>query len=224
MHLYTCAVKWRAGVTLVLCSVVLLSRTTPETNDVVQKLMPDGTPPRIIRLSAAERTTAVKELEQAQRRATGMRSQDIAFLLAALDSDYPRNRAYLVAVLRGCDSRRINNNCDEHTAELLIRLDELGHHDVLQPLLAAGVHSDAAVSELLGTFYGRVLLEHTTEFLDAIRPFSASEQKTICYLAGSADGAGMASKDVSRARHDLKRIGDSVALRCLRQVETANEQ
>jgi hypothetical protein len=103
----------------------------------------------------------------------------------------------------------------------VVQLYERGHHEVLGALLAAGFRSDGALSEMLGDFYGEVLTKSPSRFIAEVRRLDAPTQKEVCWLAGSGDGGGMAG-DLDRARRGLKRIGDEVALRCLREVEEGN--
>jgi hypothetical protein len=198
--------------------------STVDRPDIVQKLMPDGVPPRAINLSAAEKGQVLEQLHLAQKSATGKRSQEVAFLLAALGSDYERNRDYLIKVLRGCNSPSIKNGCDEDTGGYLIALYERGHHEVLRPLLLAGMHNNgAALSEMLGTFYADVVTDNPREFLVAIRPLAISSQKELCELAGATDGGGMSPDDLIKVRKGLQAVDNEVARRCLREIELANK-
>ena len=83
----------------------------------MEKFTPDEVPPHNLGLALKERTRAIQELERAQLSAAGHRSQQIAFLLAMLESNFAHNRNYLVKVMKGCDSAPIRNNCDEGAAE-----------------------------------------------------------------------------------------------------------
>ncbi len=150
----------------------------------------------------------------------GKRLQQVSFLLAALGSDYRKNRDYLLSVFRGCQEP----DCDEETAEFLIGLYEQGHHEVLGALLAAGLKSDAALSEALGPFYGEVLTKAPSAFLSGIRRLDASHQKAVCTLAGGGDGGGIMPETLEAGRRHLRRGGDDVGLRCLRDFETASRE
>ena len=190
--------------------------------DIVRELMPNDAPPQALRLTPAEKGQAVKRLEAAQKQATGKRAQEIAFLLATLGSNYSKNRDYLVRALHGCYHATAKSNCDEETSEFLEALYKSGHDELLPALLAAWVTDQAALLELLGGFYSNVLTEKPAQFLDSIQSFPMATQKSICALAGSTDGSGMAPETLQQARKQLKAIGSAVALRCLRQVEKAN--
>src|SRR5690242_15605031 len=201
----------------IVAILVLLLFITPQaggSEDIVTILMPKRNGSGAIQLRGMTKASAVKQLSAAQRGAAGRRAQAIAFLLAALDVEYSKNRDFLTASLRQCQSTE-HADCDEDTAELLIRLYERGHSDVLQPLVAAGVHSDGAMSELLGVFYGSVLKNHAGQFLQAARRLSPSGQKSVCKLAASGDGGGIDSKDGSQIRRSLRAVGGTVAVRCL---------
>src|SRR5262249_32322414 len=65
----------------------------------------------------------------ASKHASGMRSQQIALLLAAINSDYQKNPDYLIHVLHGCTSPSVKWNCDENTGDFLIALYQSGHKE-----------------------------------------------------------------------------------------------
>jgi hypothetical protein len=153
-----------------------------------------------------------------------MRAQEVAFLLAAYDSDYQKNRDYLVHVLRGCATPSVQFGCDDSTGAFLEALYQRGHKGVLKPLMLYGKDSyNASLAELLGDFCSRVLANHTDEFLDAIRSMTPTAQRKVCEFAGSADGGGMNPKDLLQVRKKLKTLGDDLALRCLRAVESGSK-
>ena len=192
-------------------------------DDIVARLLPDHNPQRVPDLRPADKSKAIERLQLAQKRATGVRSQEVAFLLAAYDSDYERNRDYLIHTLRGCATPSIKFGCEDNTGALLIALYERGHKEVLKPLMLYGKDSyNASLAELVGDFYSRVLANNPTEFLETIRDMTPRAQKRLCELAGAADGSGMAPKDLQQVRKKLRATRDDLALRCLRAVESAN--
>ena len=205
---------------LLVCSLTLSSQSkSSKTDDVVQRLMQDGFPPRIVQLSASERAVAVQQLQTAQLQARGRRAQKIAFLLASLGSDYQRNLHSLVLVLGSCPS---SDDCDEDTAALLIGLYNSGNREVLLPLMAVGMKSDGALSEMLGPFYCDVLINTPSEFMDGLRRLDSPSQKAVCGLAGALDGGGMPPDTLRVARKRLDAVDDEVTLRCLHEVEVSN--
>ncbi|HEY4934215.1 MAG TPA: hypothetical protein VII23_21835 [Terriglobales bacterium] len=215
-----------------LVVAVLLIRLTafaqtqiPASGDIVQNLIVYGATVRVAKIDPAERAHTIKQLQAEQKRAKGKRTQEVAFLLASLGSDYEANRDYLVNVLRGCNSPRIKNGCDEDTAGFLIGLYRAGRKDVLKPLMIAGTGSyDGALAEMLGDFYANVLTTNATEFVDTIRPLPAARQNELCSEAGETDGSGMSPKTLAQVRKGLKAINDDLALRCLKQVNAANRR
>lgn len=192
--------------------------------DVVTKLLPNHYPQKLPGLNPAESKKVISQLQSAQRKATGMRAQEVTFLLAAYNSDYQKNRDYLVHVLRGCATHSVQFGCDEITGAFLEALYQRGHKDVLKPLMLYGKDSyNASLAELLGDFCSRVLANHTDEFLGAIRSMTPKDQRKVCEFAGSADGGGMNPKNLQQVRKNLKRINDDLALRCLRAVELGSK-
>jgi len=91
-----------------LWPIMLVCQIAPKADtDIVEKLMPRDFPPKVVPLSPKEQAVAIKQLKTVQLTATGKRSQDIAFLLAALGSDYEKNRDYLIKAFGGCSSPEI---------------------------------------------------------------------------------------------------------------------
>jgi len=221
---YDAGVKWLTlqFVLLAVMSAAGIGQQHAE-RDVVARLLPDHNARRIANLSPEERKKAVEQLQLIQKQATRQRAQEVAFLLAAYDSDYEKNRDYLIHALRGCTSPSIKFECDDNTGAFLIVLYERGHREVLEPLMVFGKDSyNAALAELVGGFYADVLTKNPTEFLDIIRRLSPRTQKRLCELAGATDGSGMSAQDLGRVRKQLKAVGDELALTCLRGVEAAN--
>jgi hypothetical protein len=208
--------------------VALASASPPAQNatgtqeDIVHELMPNGVSLKDLSLKPAEKAQAIKRLESAQPQAAGKRAQQIAFLLATFGSNYGKSRDYLVHALKGCGHPTGKDQCDEDTAGFLIALYNSGHDELLRPLLAAGESSDGALAEMLGDFYSNVLTGRSAQFIESIRLFPLARQKSICSLAGSTDGSGMSRETLEKSRKQLKAMGGTVALRCLREVEKAN--
>jgi hypothetical protein len=194
------------------------------SQDVVSTLLPDHNARRIVDLKPEEKSKALKRLQFAQKQATGERSQEVAFLLAAYGFDYETNRDYLVHALRGCTSPSIKFGCNDNTGAFLIVLYERGHKELLEPLMLLGKDSyNAALAESVGAFYSDVLIKNPTEFLDTIQRFAPRTQQRVCELAGSGDGGGMSPADLQRVRKQLRAKGGDLAARCLRAVGTANK-
>lgn len=204
--------------------------TRPE--EIVEYVLPQGDLNAIKkRLAQYPRAKLIRVLTTAQREAREPRAQGIAYLLAVLHHDYAANRRRLIKAMRGCNHRPLTMACDEDTAWLLIDLYERGDCTVLDPLLDAGAHSDAALSEMLGTFYGEVLEKHPRAFLRALAPRAAKEQRELAWLAGGLDGGGMADSELREVRSKLRQIGrrrhdqlGTVARRCLVEVEAVNAE
>jgi hypothetical protein len=199
--------------------------SSQRSQDVVERLMPDGLPSRLVLPKPAARDAAVHELKKAQATARGTHAQRVAFLLAALEIDYARNRDYLLWVLSGCQAEEIKRGCDDLTPEYLTDLYGRGHPEILAPLLKRGLNSySAAGSEFLGDFAATVVAKAPSEFIDAIRTFPAATQSKICYFAGTSDGGGMAPSDLDQARKRLSQLSDPIARHCLREIERANNR
>jgi hypothetical protein len=196
-------------------------QTLSEPNsDIVDRLFADAFPPRVVELNSAERVAAVTQLLALRPTATGARLQKVAFLLAALGSGYCENRDLLVNSLRDC--RVPLHECDEDTAGLLIGLYAQRHHEVLPALLQAGGTSDGALADMLGPFYGEVLIAQPAEFIAGLRHLNVQTRTSVCELTGSGDGGGVSPEDLRAIRQRLKRLDEAVARGCLRDIERSN--
>jgi hypothetical protein len=188
--------------------------------DLVQELLPDGAPIAAPQLTPIEQARIIPRLAAAQPQAAGKRARRIAFLLAALDSDYEKNRNLLVQALRGCNERPAGKSCDEDTARFVIILHDQGHPELLGPLLAAGRTGDGPVAEALGVLYHQVLTERPEEFVAAIRTLEPGLQDRLCKLAGRGAG-GSTPGETDELNRRLKGIGGTLANRCLAAFSSA---
>jgi len=146
-----------------------------------------------------------------------------------LAAQTPANRADALRTLKGCATQPITLGCSEDTAGYLIGLYDHGDHVLLRPLLDAGVHSDGALSEMLGDFYSNVLSKNTRSFLSSLRSRPVKQQAHLCWMAGVTDGGGMATEMLRDVRHSLRVISSRrndalspVARVCLANVNRAN--
>jgi len=200
------------------------SRPTVSQQDIVQQLLPDGGIPKEVLVKPEQRNRIIRRLRAAQNTTDPQRAQQVAFLLAALDAEYDRNRDYLLHVLSGCNYPQIRYGCDEMTGFYLIYLWEHGHPEILALLLGTSIGSyNAAGSEGLGAFFGDLVQKSPEKFLDAVGTLATSTQKKACYFAGLSDGGGLGAKGLAQARKKLRGIGSEVALRCLKEIEDSNK-
>jgi hypothetical protein len=192
--------------------------------DIVARLLPDGNPHRLVNLDPEEKKTTVKQLRSVQKTASDKQSVEVAFLLAAYDSDYGKNRDYLIENLRGCTTSAIKSGCDRKIADYLIALYERGHKDVLKPLMLLGKDSySPIVAESLGSFIADLLTESPGAFFDTARQFPPETQNELCDLAGTADGGGLSADKLLRIQKELKARNDEISLTCLQTIEAANK-
>src|SRR5215207_8556365 len=74
------------------------------------------------------------------------------------------NRKRALSLLTGCSRSLYSEGCNEDTAEYLIGLYRRGDKSLLASLLDAGLVSDGALSESLGSFYGELLSKEPHTF------------------------------------------------------------
>jgi hypothetical protein len=153
-------------------------------------------------------------LLEAKRSETGWHKELAHYFLICLGQDYEQNRN---ALLRTWESTR-----DEDTMGLLILIYKQGHSEVLKTILKAALHSDGALSEELGDFFGNALRTQPRKIILAISDFSAQDQAAICSLAGSGGGGGMAPDTEARVLRNLATINGKVAARCALNIRDGN--
>ena len=126
-------------------------------------------------------------------------------------------------------SRSLSEGCNEEAAATLIGYYESGDKDLLKPLLDAGLFSDGALSESLGTFYAEVLYHEPRVFLSALNSLPKKAQHQLARLAGSMDGSGMPKEMLRGVKSELSKVAarrnsrlSSVARLCLAEVSKAN--
>jgi hypothetical protein len=201
-------------------ALLLFSQTMAAQRDAVAELMPNGVPTVLHLPSESRKPVVTEQLLKDQKTSSGKRAQQIAFLLAALGERKQSNVEYLLKSLRGCSAHA--KGCDEGTAALVIGLYDRGEHSVLTPLLSAGLNGDGALSEVLGDFYGEVLSNNTSAFIEALSRLGPEATKSVCFLAGTADGGGMAPVRLAKVRKQLKSLNTPEARSCSTEVEKAN--
>lgn len=147
------------------------------------------------------------------------------------DIEQPLTREKALTMLKGCARNRLSNGCNEDTAGYLIDLYKQGDKYLLKPLLDAGLHSDAALSELLGSFFGELLSEQPVEFLNALYPRPRKDQEKLACLAAGMDGSGMSNEMYIETRTKLQRISiqknnrlAGVAKTCLKELGKVNKK
>ena len=209
----------------VLCSAThAQSGQRSSQQNLIEQFLPDGAVPKNLNVTPDRCERVIKELKRAQPTAHGQRAQQVAFILAALNVDYVKNRDYLFHVLSGCNYPEIRYDCDGTTGEYLMYLYKHGHAEILAPLLKTSVESyNAAGTESLGAEFGEMIQKSPESFLQAVSTLPVATQKRVCNFAGSGDGVGLGVKGLAQAQRNLHRIRGEVALRCLTQIEVANK-
>jgi len=186
-----------------------------DPNGIIHQLATDDGPPADITINPADRAKVIRLLSEAKRNETGWHKQLAIYFLICLNQNYDENVHGLLRIWR-------SSSGDEGTMSLIILIYKHGHHELLEPILEAGLHSDGALSEELGDFYGEELESRTQEFVAALSGLALKNRDAACWLAGAADGGGMAPKTEARVIHNLMVLKSPVADRCARGVRTGN--
>lgn len=200
------------------------------SEEILAVLFPNGTWADETHLTEYERDEVIRALKAAEREGPHDRALGIAFLLAVVGDDYQINKSKLVHELSECASKPYpkDGNCAELVSEYLIKLGRLGDRSVLGPLFDVSDKADGALAESLGDFYSEALTNYPTKFLLALKTYSYSEQRNVCYLAGIVDGGGMSDETIAELKRTLNRIPATKGSlahetrRCLAAVEEAN--
>jgi hypothetical protein len=177
---------------------------------IIHQLAPENFPPPVLAIRASERARTIQMLLEAKRSETGWHRELAVYFLICLGQDYEQNRN---ALLRAWESTR-----DEDTMALIIRIYQQGHSELLKTIIKAAIHSDGALSEELGDFFGSALRTQPRKIILAISEFPVQDQAAICSLAGSGDGGGMAADTEARVLRNLATINGKVAARCALSV------
>lgn len=203
-----------------------------DAGNIVSELAPLGVPPPKLTLGPQRKAHAIRLLMTAKRTETGWNRQIVLYLLATLGQDYARNRDELLDIWHECVVGDFDHDCDENTADVLLKLFAQGHTELLRPLLAGCRHSDGALSEELYPFYSDQLTRNPTRFVSALDAFLPSEQKVICGDAGEAiceqSGGGPTKgnypKEMRTVLNNLAKTGGDTALRCSKSVRTGYKE
>ena len=116
------------------------------------------------------------------------------------------NRKRALGMLKNCSRSLSSEGCNEDTAEYLIGLYKRGDRALLSPLLDAGLISDGALSESLGSFYGELLWKEPDAFLKALVSRPKKEQHKLASQAAAMDGSGMPKEMLREVKSKLSKI------------------
>lgn len=197
------------------------------SGDIINELAPNSIPPSSLVLRSAQRTRAVRLLLVAKQQETGLRRQIAVYLLATLGQDYRDNLDELLRVWHGCVVKNLVQGCDENTGDMLIKLYQQGHREVLRPILAGCRHSDGALSEELYPFYADQLEHSSKDFVTALATLQLDDQvylctqigRDVCEQSGGGPMNGSLPKAMRTVLANLKENGGEVADRCSRAAQ-----
>jgi len=186
------------------------SRATPidfsDPGGIIHQLAPDDGPPSELVIDPSDKPRTIGLLRDAKREEAGWHKQLAIYFLICLNQDYKQNRDDLLRIWR--------SEGDEDTMGLIIRVYSLGHSELLSTILMAERHSDGALSEELGDFFGNELKTHPNEIIAGLSQLSIEDQSQICWSAGAGDGGGMADATLAQVLRNLAKIDSKVAARC----------
>jgi hypothetical protein len=159
----------------------------------------------------------VDALQKEQPNASGGRGRNIAYALAVFNSEYQRNRDYLLSLLASCLSRpKESPEDDECNAELLDFIANLywrGDEGLLAPLLQLADTRKDVILEI-GTFYADLLDRHSSAALRGLSELPKEKQELVCRLA-CEDDLSIDSPKFERVSKSLREARNEVADRCL---------
>ncbi len=162
-------------------------------------------------------------LRREQPSSSGEHARDIAYALAVFDTEYQRNRGYLLESLNACLSRPKespeNDVCDGKLLAYVTNLYWRGDSALLEPLLQLAESRKDVILEI-GRFYADLLDRRTAITLEGLRKLSPEKQRVICKLAGE-DEYSIDEPKLERVTEHLHAIGGETADQCLRVAEQA---
>lgn len=126
-----------------------------------------------------DRNAVRRALLDEQTRATGKRAVAVAYLLAALDEDYARNRDIVLAAL---EARLADPTDDDDAIEYAVSLCKRGDQTLRRPLFAAAGRCVGESAELLGGFYADLIAADLDGFLETLSRFAPDEQRRVADL------------------------------------------
>jgi len=139
------------------------------------------------------------------------------------------SREKALSGLKSCSRSLSAEGCNEDAAETLIGFYKSGDRALLKPLLDAGLVSDGALSESLGSFYAEVLHHQPRVFLSSLASRPKKAQHHLARLAGAMDGSGMPKEMLREVKFKLRKLAaqkrselSAVARLCLSEIEKAN--
>ncbi|HYG99856.1 MAG TPA: hypothetical protein VD837_12050 [Terriglobales bacterium] len=193
------------------------AKRSPES--IVAFLLPDNVayPERLPEVPTAD---AIAALTTAQADAMGTRGDAIAYLMVVLGHERDANRTRLANSLRDCT--RDPESCDERMVAYLGNLFERGDSLALEPLLNAA--ETGKLTDSLGATYGDMIAHDTRAFVSAVSRRSDKEQRRICRMVASGDGAGLPDESSGDIESALQKIASEVgpssqtAMTCLNEI------
>jgi hypothetical protein len=181
-----------------------------DPSGIIHQLAPDDGAPTVLVVRPSDKPRVISLLNEAKRKESGWHRQLAIYFLMCLDQDYKQNRDDLLRIWR--------SGGDEDTMGLIIHLYKQGHSELLDTILKAGRHSDGALSEELGDFFGNELNTHPNQIVAGLSQFSFEDQAGICWMAGAGDGGGIARSTLVQVLGKLAKIEGKVAARCAANV------
>ena len=165
----------------------------------------------------------VASLRREQPGSSGERARDLAYALAVFDTEYQRNRDYLLETLKACLARPKESPeddvCDGRLLDYVTNLYWRGDSALLQPLLQLADSRRDVIGDA-GRFYAKLLERHTAVTVDGLRQLTPEKQRVICRLAGE-DEYSHDEPMFERVAKRLHGIGDETANQCLQIAEQA---
>lgn len=150
----------------------------------------------------------------------------LASPLATAEESY--TRASAIAAVQTCIRNIHDQRCNEDAAGHLIALYHDGDKTLLPLLVRAGVNSDGALAEALGSFYQGLLRDSPRALLNAIAKLPRSQQQRVILLGVEGDGSGIPEDDRVAIQKNLEAIAKGkstpakrMAVRTLEAIEAA---
>ena len=90
-----------------------------------------------------------------------------------------------------------------------------GDKEIFSRIFKLSKKSDAALSELLGTYFGELLISDTNLFLELAVEYSKTDQEDLATLAFLMDGSGMDKESYAKVENSLKQCSKNQNLKTI---------
>jgi hypothetical protein len=117
-----------------------------------------------------------------------------------------QNRKSVIHNLTHLDLKNFPDSLWQETFDRAFHYIQKGDRKIFSLVLELSKKSDAALSELLGAYWGDLLINNTKLFLELALEKSMADQKQLATLALYMDGGGMRNEEYEQVEKNLNKF------------------